>query len=125
MIATTMRVLHRVARAAGSLARGSPRRHRVRAMRYTAPTWLRAPEHAMIRLAVLLLLALAMPAFAAQTQQGVVVLKKWQAMDLCAKKAQAAFPDSTADSLAKRDAQLQTCLEGQNLPSRAPLEPQQ
>jgi hypothetical protein len=78
----------------------------------------------MTRLAVILLLVLVVPARAAQTQQGLLVVKRWQAMDQCAKKAQAAFPDFTAAAIAKRDAQLQACLEGQNLPPRGPLEPQ-
>jgi hypothetical protein len=77
----------------------------------------------MFRLAILLLLALAAPALAAETQQGVVVMKKWAAMDQCAKKAQAAFPDFTPESNAKREAQLQACLEIQNLPPRTPLAP--
>ncbi|HTV89831.1 MAG TPA: hypothetical protein VME41_12515 [Stellaceae bacterium] len=77
----------------------------------------------MISIAFLLLLALVVPAVAAQTQQGLQVMKKWSAMDQCAKKAQAAFPDFTAEADTKRDAQLQACLEGQNLPSREPLSP--
>ena len=77
----------------------------------------------MFRLAIMLVLALAAPALAAETQQGAVVIRKWGAMDQCAKKAQAAFPDFTADSNAKRDAQLRTCLQNQNLPPRTPLTP--
>jgi hypothetical protein len=79
----------------------------------------------MFRLVIIMLLALAGAARAAETEQGVVVIKKWATMDQCAKKAQAAFPDFTADSNAKRDAQLRACLEGQNLPPRAPLSPRQ
>jgi hypothetical protein len=74
-------------------------------------------------LTVLALLALATTA-ASASQQGVVVMRKWHVMDLCTKQAQAAFPDFTADSNAKRDAQLQACLAGQNLPPRAPPAPQ-
>ncbi len=77
----------------------------------------------MIRLAIVLLLALVVPAAATQTQQGLIVVKRWAAMDNCAKQAQAAFPDFTAADNAKREARLQACLEGQNLPSRAPLAP--
>jgi hypothetical protein len=77
----------------------------------------------MIRLAVILLIALIAPALATQTQQGIQVMARWKAMDVCQKKAQEAFPDFTAASVAKRDAQVRACLEGGNLPSRAPLEP--
>jgi hypothetical protein len=61
---------------------------------------------------------------ASASQQGLVVTRQWHAMDLCAKQAQAAFPDFTADANAKRDAALQRCLAGQNLPPREPLAPQ-
>jgi hypothetical protein len=54
------------------------------------------------------------------TQQGIVMLSKWKAADLCAKKAQQAFPDFTPEANAKRDAQLKLCLEQQALPPRAP-----
>jgi hypothetical protein len=67
-------------------------------------------------------LALA-PGAARASQQGVVATKKWKTMDLCAKEAQAAFPDYGADSQAKRDAKLKECLEGNNLPPREPLAP--
>jgi hypothetical protein len=77
----------------------------------------------MIRLAIVLLLALVVPAAATETAQGILVMKRWQAMDLCEKKAQIAFPDFTAADNAKRDAQVQACLESQNLPSRPPLAP--
>ena len=39
-------------------------------------------------------------------------------MDQCAKDAQAAFPDFTAESNAKRAAKEKECLEGKNLPPR-------
>lgn len=77
----------------------------------------------MLRLAVVLLLALVVPAAAMETQQGLVVMKRWLVLDQCAKKAQAAFPDFTPDENAKRDAQVRACLEGQNLPPRAPVAP--
>jgi len=76
----------------------------------------------MIRLAIVLLLALVAPT-QAQTQQGVVVMKKWQAADKCARQAQTMYPDFTAVDQAKRNAQLRTCLESENLPPRAPLAP--
>jgi hypothetical protein len=57
---------------------------------------------------------------AAATQSGLTAIRNWHAMDDCAKKAQAAFPDYTADANAKRDAKLKACLEEHNLPPRAP-----
>ncbi len=68
-------------------------------------------------LVLLVPLALAAPA-ARASQQGALEIKKWHIMDVCAKQAQAAFPDFTAESNAKRDAALQQCLAGQNLPPR-------
>ena len=53
---------------------------------------------------------------AAATQQGIVVIGKWKAMDKCARAAQLAHPDFTPDSNAKRDAQLKACLNANNLP---------
>jgi hypothetical protein len=52
------------------------------------------------------------------SQQGMLVEKKWKGMDDCAKKAQTAFPDFTAEANAKRDAKVKECLAGQNLPPR-------
>lgn len=77
----------------------------------------------MLRLTLVALLALAGSALAAETQQGAIVIRKWATMDQCTKKAQAAFPDFTSDSNAKREAQLRACLQSQNLPPRAPLPP--
>jgi hypothetical protein len=54
----------------------------------------------------------------AVTQQGVIVMKKWALSDKCAQSAQRAFPDYTAEALAKRDQALKRCLDIQNLPSR-------
>ena len=71
-----------------------------------------------------LLLALA-PGTAGASQQGVVATHKWKTMDVCAKQAQEAFPDYSADSQAKRDAKLKECLAGKNLPPREPLAPGQ
>jgi hypothetical protein len=62
---------------------------------------------------------------AAATQEGNQAMANWKAMDLCAKRAQAAFPDFTADSNAKRDAKLKECLSGANLPPRQPEMPAQ
>jgi hypothetical protein len=74
--------------------------------------------------AVALPLALA-PSASLASQQGVVAMKNWKTMDLCAKEAQTAFPDFSADSQAKRDAKLKECLAGKNLPPREPLAPGQ
>jgi hypothetical protein len=68
----------------------------------------------------LLFLPLVMPT-AWASQQGVIVLRNWKAMDSCTQKAHTAFPDYTAEANAKRDAALQACLAGQNLPPREPL----
>lgn len=57
---------------------------------------------------------------AAATQQGVVALSNWKQMDKCAKQAQTAYPDYSAESNAKRDAKLKECLNANNLPPRAP-----
>jgi hypothetical protein len=72
---------------------------------------------------IALLLALA-PA-ARSSQQGVQATKNWKAMDQCAKEAQTAFPDHTADANAKRETKLKECLGGRNLPPRGPLDPGQ
>lgn len=57
------------------------------------------------------------------SQQGIVVMKNWKIMDQCEKEAQAAFPDFTANSNAKREAKEKECLEGKNMPPRQPLAP--
>ena len=55
------------------------------------------------------------------TQQGQGALIKWKGMDVCAKQAQDAYPDFSAESNAKRDAKLKACLNAQGLPPRQPL----
>jgi membrane protease subunit (stomatin/prohibitin family) len=55
------------------------------------------------------------------SQQGQTVVKSWQAADKCAKQAQAAFPDYSAEANAKRDAKLKECLNAGNLAPRQPL----
>jgi hypothetical protein len=55
--------------------------------------------------------------------QAAIVMKKWQAMDKCAIEAQRAFPEFTAEAIAKRDAKLQQCLASQNLPPREAQSP--
>jgi hypothetical protein len=75
----------------------------------------------MTRLA-LALAALALLAGAAKaSQQGLSAVARWKVMDNCAKQAQAAYPDFTPASNAKRDARLNACLDSNNLPPRAPL----
>ena len=70
------------------------------------------------------LLATVVAAGAAQaSQQGTVADKKWKAMDVCARQAQAAYPDFTTEANAKRDAKLKECLAGQNLPPRESAAP--
>ena len=57
----------------------------------------------------------------AATYQGSLVNKNWRTADNCAKQAQAAYPDYSAESNAKRDAQLKACLNSYNLAPREPL----
>ena len=57
----------------------------------------------------------------AATRQGQLVNTNWRAADNCAKQAQAAYPDYSAESNAKRDAQLKACLNAYNLAPREPL----
>jgi hypothetical protein len=74
----------------------------------------------------LILVALAMCAglaHASGTGQGKGVMGRWKAMDICARTAQKAFPDYTAESNAKRDAALKSCLAGANLPPRESVSP--
>jgi hypothetical protein len=62
---------------------------------------------------------------AGATGQGMATIARWKTMDTCAKQAQAAFPDFTADANAKREAKLKDCLNANNLPPREPLAPPQ
>jgi hypothetical protein len=64
---------------------------------------------------------LAGAAGAQATQQGQQSLRNWKVMDNCAKQAQAAYPDFSADSNAKRDAKLKACLSNGALPPREPI----
>jgi hypothetical protein len=75
----------------------------------------------MKRTAFLVLMGLALSAGAAEaavTQQGNAAIARWKTMDTCAKQAQAAFPDFSPESNAKRDAKLKDCLNANNLPPR-------
>ena len=75
----------------------------------------------MKRVALLFASFLALSSVAAKaTQQGQGALIGWKRMDLCAKQAQAAYPDFTAESNAKRDAKLKECLNANSLPPREP-----
>lgn len=78
-------------------------------------------EKRMPRLALAILFLGLAPAAAAASQQGVLAIQKWKAMDLCAQQAQAAYPDFTPEANAKRDAKLKECLAQKNLPPRVPL----
>lgn len=76
----------------------------------------------MNRLAVVLFwIALLAASTAEATQQEVQAMVNWKLMDKCVRQAQAAFPDFTAESNAKRDASLKTCLSSENLPPRPDL----
>ncbi len=67
-----------------------------------------------------------LPAVAeAATAQGTTAVLRWRTMDTCARQAQAAFPDYSPDSNAKRDAKLKDCLNANNLPPREPSPPSQ
>jgi hypothetical protein len=80
----------------------------------------------MKRVGPVILLALAgwpQLAHAVGSQQGQSVLNRWKVMDNCAKAAQLAFPDFTAEANAKRDAKYKQCLAGANLPPGVPLSP--
>jgi hypothetical protein len=56
----------------------------------------------------------AMPAMADATWKTSSAV--WKAMDNCTKAARKSFPDYTAESNAKREAQRQNCLRSSNLP---------
>jgi hypothetical protein len=77
----------------------------------------------MNRLAVLTAALIFVTATAEGSQQGQVVLSYWKAADKCAKQAQLAYPDYSAESNAKRDAKLKECLNASNLAPRQPLSP--
>jgi hypothetical protein len=69
----------------------------------------------------LVAVSLLWPLSVGASQQGESALRGWKRMDSCAKQAQTAYPDFSAESNAKRDARLKECLDGNGLPPRAPL----
>ncbi|HEV2303805.1 MAG TPA: hypothetical protein VGR91_19740 [Stellaceae bacterium] len=71
----------------------------------------------LCQLFVIALMLFAGPAEAA-TLQGNAVIAQWKLMDVCARQAQTAYPDFTAEENAKREAELQRCLQRGNLPPR-------
>jgi hypothetical protein len=79
----------------------------------------------MKRVITLLALLIAVAPGLAQggSQQASGVMKNWKTGDKCAKEAQAAFPDFTAEANAKRDAKLKECLEANRLAPRESLSP--
>jgi hypothetical protein len=68
------------------------------------------------------LAALALPGVAMATPQGTNLMNVWKATDHCAERAQKAYPDFTAESNAKRDAEMKKCLAAGNLPPRGSLD---
>jgi len=78
----------------------------------------------MKQFAFLVAVALGLSSLAAHaSQQGQSALKSWKQMDKCARQAQAAYPDFSAEANAKRDAKLKECLNAGNLPPRQPTSP--
>jgi hypothetical protein len=78
----------------------------------------------MNRLAFLAAAALMLASLDAEaTQQGQGALINWKRMDVCAKQAQAAYPDYNTESNTKRDAKLKECLNANGLPPRQPAAP--
>jgi hypothetical protein len=65
---------------------------------------------------------LTMPIVAMATGQGITMMNNWKSSDRCAANAVKAFPDYTAESLAKRDARMKECLANGNLPPRGELD---
>ncbi|HUI35489.1 MAG TPA: hypothetical protein VLX67_08185 [Stellaceae bacterium] len=59
-----------------------------------------------------------MPAVSLADGQGEQLMKRWAGADRCSQQAYRAFPDYTAESLAKRDQAFQQCLANGNLPPR-------
>ena len=68
--------------------------------------------------AVVFALTALMPAIGLADGQGQQLMKRWIGSDRCSQQAYRAFPDYTAESLAKRDLAFQQCLAAGNLPPR-------
>ena len=77
----------------------------------------------MNRLGFLIAALLLFAGAAEASQQGQAVMSNWKAADKCAKQAQAAYPDYSAEANAKRDAKLKECLNYGNLAPRQTLSP--
>jgi hypothetical protein len=77
----------------------------------------------MTRLAASIVVLALAPAAALASQPGIGAMARWKLADKCTQQAQAAFPDFTAESNAKRYAKLRECLAGQSLPPRESLDP--
>jgi hypothetical protein len=76
----------------------------------------------MNRFGLLLVLVFLVSSVSARaTQQGQTALRSWKVMDACARQAQTAYPEFSADANAKRDAKLKECLNANGLPPREPL----
>ena len=102
----------------------SPRRNRGPQLRCILGGFSLATDGiCMTRYAPLVLILLLGTSQATASQQGAAAITNWKTMDRCARDAQTAFPDFTAEANAKRDAQLKACLEGRNLPPRDSLAP--
>jgi hypothetical protein len=87
-----------------------------------APVYDRRRRWPMNRFVFLLVAgSLLWPIGAGATQQGQSALRSWKTADSCARQAQTAYPDFSAESNVKRDAKLKECLNANGLPPRAPL----
>jgi hypothetical protein len=73
--------------------------------------------------AFVIALAIPVAAMATGTQQGLTMMRNWVNSDRCMQAAQRAFPDYTAASIAKREAQIKQCLANQNLAPREAIVP--
>jgi hypothetical protein len=81
-------------------------------------------EVRMHTLAFSLFTALVLSAVSVQaTQLGQAAMRNWKVMDVCARQAQTAYPEYSAESNAKRDAKLKECLNANGQPPRQPFAP--
>jgi hypothetical protein len=70
----------------------------------------------------LIVTVLAVPAIAA-SGTSLAAKSAWSTMDKCTKAARDAFPDETADALAKRDVYVRNCQRDARAPIREGLAP--